>query len=180
MRAGSPGHAQGALQVRSCLERMAFGPTFPGKRESLDRARAASGLPALPTGQNKAIFVSLRDYLGGYISGMQRAMLAIAVLSCIGQPAAAASRSDTTAAEAIILYKGGDRDLMVYFLGLVAWANSYLQFTKAKQLFCGPLVLTNAQLFEALAGFVAKHPDAGELRMGNALLLSLQDAYPCP
>ena len=107
-------------------------------------------------------------------------MLAVAVLSCIAQPAAAASRSDTTAAEAITLYKGGDRDLMVYFLGLVAWANSYLQFTKAKQLFCGPLVLTNAQLFEALAGFVAKHPDAGELRMGNALLLSLQDAYPCP
>ena len=86
---------------------------------------------------------------------MQKAMLAIAVLSCIAQPAAAASRSDTTAAEAIILYKGGDRDLMVYFLGLgegMAWANSYLQFTKAKQLYCGPPVLTNAQLFEALAG----------------------------
>jgi len=182
VRAGSPGHAQGALQVRSCLERMAFGPTFPGKRESLDRARAASGLPALPTGQNKAIFVSLRDYLGGYISGMQRAMLAIAVLSCIGQPAAAASRSDTTAAEAIILYKGGDRDLMVYFLGLgegMAWANSYLQFTKAGQLYCGPLVMTNGQLFETLEGFVAKHSDAGQLKMGNALLLSLQDAYPC-
>jgi hypothetical protein len=100
---------------------------------------------------------------------MQKAMLAIAVLSCIAQPAAAASRSDTTAAEAIILYKGGDRDLMVYFLG-----------TKAKQLYCGPPVLTNAKLFEALAGFVAKHPDAGQLKMGNALLLSLQDAYPCP
>jgi hypothetical protein len=114
---------------------------------------------------------------------MQKAMLAIAVLSCIAQPAAAASRSDTTAAEAIILYKGGDRDLMVYFLGLgegMAWANSYLQFTKAKQLYCGPLVLTNAQLFEALSGFVAKHPDAGQLKMGNALLLSLQDTYPCP
>ena len=86
---------------------------------------------------------------------MQKAMLAIAVLSCIAQPAAAASRSDTTAAEAITLYKGGDRDLMVYFLGLgegMAWANSYLQFTKAKQLYCGPLVLTNAQLFEALSG----------------------------
>ena len=27
---------------------------------------------------------------------------------------------------------------------------------------------------------VAKHPDSGVLRMGNALLLSLQDAYPCP
>ena len=49
---------------------------------------------------------------------MQKAMLAIAVLSCIAKPAAAASRSDTTAAEAIILYNGGDRDLMVYFLGL--------------------------------------------------------------
>ena len=92
-------------------------------------------------------------------------------------------RTDTTAAEAITLYKGGDRDLMVYFLGLgegMAWANSYLQFTKAKQLYCGPLVLTNAQLFEALAGFVVKHPDAGQLKMGNALLLSLQDAYPFP
>jgi hypothetical protein len=33
-------------QVRSCLERMAFGPTFPGKRESLDR-RAASSPSAL-------------------------------------------------------------------------------------------------------------------------------------
>jgi hypothetical protein len=110
-------------------------------------------------------------------------VLAMAALSCAVQTATAASRSDTTAAEAITLYKGGDRDLMVYFLGLaegMAWANSYLQFTKAKQLCCGPLVLTNAQLFEALAGFVAKHPDAGELRMGNALLLSLQDAYPCP
>ncbi len=65
---------------------------------------------------------------------------------------------------------------MVYFLGLregMAWADSYLQFTKAKQLYCGPLVLTNAQLFEALSGFCAKHPDA-------TLLLSLQDAYPCP
>jgi hypothetical protein len=114
---------------------------------------------------------------------MQKLTLAIAVLSCFAQPAAAASRSDTTAAEAIILYKGGDRDLMVYFLGLgegMAWANSYLQFTKAKQIYCGPLVLANAQLFEALAGFVAKHPDAGQLKMGNALLLSLQDAYPCP
>ena len=110
-------------------------------------------------------------------------MLTIAVLSCIAQPAAAASRSDTTAAEAITLYKGGDRDLMVYFLGLgegMASANSYLQFTKAKQLYCGPLVLTNAQLFEALSGFVANHHDVGALRMGNALLLSLQDAYPCP
>ena len=32
---------------------------------------------------------------------------------------------------------------MVYFLGLgegMAWANSYLQFTKAKHLYCGPLV----------------------------------------
>src|SRR5271167_4712968 len=115
---------------------------------------------------------------------MQKAMLAVAMLSCIAQPVAAASRSDTTAAEAIIPYKkGGDRDLMVYFLGLgegMAWANSYLQFTKAKQLYCGPLVLTNAQLFEALAGFVAKRPDAGQLKMGNALLLSLQAAYPCP
>ena len=64
----------------------------------------------------------------------------------------------------------------------MASANSYLQFTKAKQLYCGPLALTNAQLFEALSGFVAKHPDAGQLKMGNALLLSLQDlrAYPCP
>jgi hypothetical protein len=117
------------------------------------------------------------------VNVMQKAMLVIAVLSCIARPAAAASRSDTTAAEAIILYKGGDRDLMVYFLGLgegMAWANSYLQFTKTKQIYCGPLVLTNAQLFEALSGFVAKHPDAGQLKMGNALLLSLQDAYPCP
>jgi hypothetical protein len=114
---------------------------------------------------------------------MQKTMLAIAVVSCIAQSAAAASRSDTTAAEAIILYKGGDRDLMVYFLGLgegMAWANNYLQFTKAKQLYCGPLVLTNAQLFEALAGFVENHPDSGQLKMGNALLLSLQDAYPFP
>ena len=62
----------------------------------------------------------------------------------------------------------------------MAWANSYLQFTKAKQLYCGPQVLTNAQLFEALAGFVAKHPDAGQLKMGNALLLSWQDAYQRP
>ena len=55
-------------------------------------------------------------------------VLAIAVLSCIAQTAAPASRSDTTAAEAIILYKGGDRDLMVYFLGLgegMAWANIF-------------------------------------------------------
>ena len=110
-------------------------------------------------------------------------LLAIVAFSCIAQPASAASRSDTTAAEAIILYQGGDRDLMVYFLGLgegMAWANSYLQFTKGKQIYCGPLALTNAQLFDALAGFVAKHPDAGALRVGNALLLSLQDAYPCP
>ena len=28
-------------------------------------------------------------------------------------------------------------------------------------------------------GFVAKHPDAGQLKMGIALLLSLQDAYSC-
>ena len=107
---------------------------------------------------------------------------AIALLSCIAQTAAAASRSDTTAAEAITLYEGGDRDLMVYFLAVgegMAWANSYLQFTKAKQIYCGPLALTNAQLFAAFAGFVAKHPDAGQLKMGNALLLSLQDAYPC-
>ena len=113
----------------------------------------------------------------------RRTMLALAVLSCIAQTAAAASRSDTTAAEAIILYKGGDRDLMVYFLALgegMALASSYLQFAKAKQIYCGPLALTDAQLFEAFAGFVAKHPDAGEPRMGNALLLSLQDAYPCP
>ena len=55
---------------------------------------------------------------------MQKAMLAIAVLCCIARPVAAASRSHSTAAEAIILYKGGDRDLMVYFLGLgegMAW-----------------------------------------------------------
>jgi hypothetical protein len=38
---------------------------------------------------------------------MQKAMLAIAMLSCIAQPAAAASRSDTTAAEAIILFIAG-------------------------------------------------------------------------
>ena len=37
-------------------------------------------------------------------------MLAIAVLSCIAQPATAGSRSDTTAAEAITLYKGENRD----------------------------------------------------------------------
>ena len=107
----------------------------------------------------------------------------VAALSCIAQTAAAASRSETTAAEAIILYKGGDRDLMIYFLALgegMASANSYLQFTKAKQICCGPLALTDARLFVAFAGFVAKHPDAGALRMGNALLLSLQDAYPCP
>ena len=114
---------------------------------------------------------------------LRRTTLALAVLSCIAQSAAAASRSDTTAAEAIILYKGGERDLVVYFLAVgegMAWANSYLQFTKAKQIYCGPLALTDAQLFEALAGFVAKHREAGELRVGNALLLSLQDAYPCP
>ena len=72
---------------------------------------------------------------------------------------------------------------MVYFLGLgegMAWANSYLQFTKAKQLYCGPLAFANTQLFDILSGFVAKHPDAGALRVGNALSLSLQDAYPRP
>ena len=63
----------------------------------------------------------------------------------------------------------------------MAWANSYLQFTKAKQLYCGPLVLTNAQLFEALGRLRREeHPDARQLKMGNALLLSLQDAYPRP
>ena len=49
---------------------------------------------------------------------MQKAILAIAVLSCIAQPAASATRSDTTAAEAIILYNEGDRDFIAYFLGL--------------------------------------------------------------
>ena len=63
----------------------------------------------------------------------------------------------------------------------MAWANSYLQFTKAKQLYCGPLVLTNAQLFEALSGLLSRSiPNASQLKMGNALLLSLQDAYPLP
>src|ERR1700761_6567348 len=46
---------------------------------------------------------------------------------------------------------------------------------KTKQIYCGPLALTDAELFEAFAGFAAKQPDAGELRMGNAILLSLQD-----
>ena len=110
-------------------------------------------------------------------------MLAIAAVSCIAQPAAAASRSDTTATEAIILYKGGDRDLMVYFLGLgegMAWANSYLQFKKAPLIFCGPSGFSSRQLFDILAGFVAKNPKVGELKIGNALMVSLRDAYPCP
>jgi hypothetical protein len=62
----------------------------------------------------------------------------------------------------------------------MAWANSYMRFTKAKQIYCGPIALSDAQLFKAFSGFFAKHPDAGQLKMGNALLLSLQDAYPCP
>ena len=45
-------------------------------------------------------------------------VLSIAVLSCIAQTAAAASRSDTTAAEAIIFYRGGNTDLMVYLFGI--------------------------------------------------------------
>jgi hypothetical protein len=49
---------------------------------------------------------------------MQKAMLAVAVLSCIAQPAASATRSDTTGAEAIILYERGDLDFIAYFLGL--------------------------------------------------------------
>ena len=114
---------------------------------------------------------------------MQKAMLAIAVLSCIAQPAASATRSDTTAAEAIILYEGRDLDFIAYFIGLaegMAWANSYLQSTKASQIFCGPSGFSSKQLFDILAGFVAKHPKVGEIKIGNALLLSLQDAYPCP
>ena len=54
--------------------------------------------------------------------------------SCIAQPVASATRSDTTGAEAIILYERGDLDFIAYFLGLaegMAWANSYLQFKKA-------------------------------------------------
>ena len=43
---------------------------------------------------------------GGLRKWKQKAMLAIAVLSCVAQPAAGASRSDTTAAEAMITIKG--------------------------------------------------------------------------
>ena len=38
--------------------------------------------------------------------------------SCIAQPVASATRSDTTGAEAIILYERGDLDFIAYFLGL--------------------------------------------------------------
>ena len=49
--------------------------------------------------------------------------------------------SDTTAAEAITLYKGGNCDLSRSTSWAkdegMAWANNYLQFTKAKQPYCG-------------------------------------------
>jgi len=114
---------------------------------------------------------------------MQKAMLAIAVLACIAQPAASATRSDTTGAEAIILYERGDLDFIAYFLGLaegMAWSNSYLQFKKAPLIFCGPSGFSSRQLFDILTSFVTKHPKVGELKIGNALMVSLQDAYPCP
>src|SRR5277367_4921565 len=76
---------------------------------------------------------SLRRLRGGRpADGMQKAMLALAVLSYIAQPAASATRSETTGAEAIILYERGDLDFIAYFLGLaegMGWSNSYLQFT---------------------------------------------------
>ena len=127
---------------------------------------------------------SLRRRRGGKpADGMQKAMLAIAVLACIAQPAASATRSDTTGAEAIILYERGDLDFIAYFLGLaegMAWSNSYLQFKKAPLIFCGPSGFSSRQLFDILTGFVTKHPKVGELKIGNALMVSLQDAYPCP
>jgi hypothetical protein len=75
---------------------------------------------------------------------MQKALLAIAVLACIAQPAASATRSDTTGAEAIILYERGDLDFIAYFLGLaegMAWSNSYLQFKKTPLICAFPLFL---------------------------------------
>jgi hypothetical protein len=97
-------------------------------------------------------------------------LVAVAVLACAAQTAMAGSRSDTTAAEAIILYQGRDRDFMVYFFGLaegMVWANSYLQSAKTQQIFCGPSAVSNKQLFDILAGFVAKHQEAGGLKVGN-------------
>jgi hypothetical protein len=88
-------------------------------------------------------------------------LLAIAAFSCIAQPASAASRSDTTAAEAITSYKGGDRDLMVHFL---EWAKGCV----GQQLFAihkGEAALlppAGVDEFQALAGFVALAPSEGE------------------
>jgi hypothetical protein len=87
-------------------------------------------------------------------------MLALAALSCVAQTAAAASRL----IRPLRFVQGRRPRSRGLFLGLgegMARANSYLQSTKAKQIYCGPLALTNAQLFAALAGFVAKHPTSG-------------------
>lgn len=87
-----------------------------------------------------------------------------------------------SAKEALERSKGGNRETTIFVMGIahgMFWANASLHVSKSKEIFCGPLSLDTGRVFDILASYVAKYPEAGAVPVGNVLLLSFIEAFPC-
>ncbi|HEY2069930.1 MAG TPA: hypothetical protein VGG48_10280 [Rhizomicrobium sp.] len=116
---------------------------------------------------------------------MKRLFLGIALGLVLAQPAFA----EMTADELMHIYDTGDptsRDEVAIaadgnYNGL-AWASSYLTSQHATPIFC-PVpnhAMTRQETMEMLRASMAKDARIGKQPYGLAMLLAVQETYPCP
>jgi hypothetical protein len=114
---------------------------------------------------------------------MKRALIvAIVLLWLTTEGTAHDVFSDMTANDAIDGYHNNDLRAIIYVFGIatgLSYANAELQVSKERQLYCGPTGFDTGQIFGILAGFVAKDPAFGQVRVGNTLVEAFADAFPC-